>query len=304
MSSTSVAAAAATIPAPKKAAGGHHDMPFHKHVIAGGTAGIVEILVMYPTDVLKTRAQLATEKLTMVKAVKDIMAKEGFGTFYRGIISPIFAEAPKRAIKFSTNETYKQWFADSTGKVSNLGATGAGALAGVTEAFFNCPFEVVKVRMQSKESKGLYSGTWDCFVKTYKSEGFFRGLYKGFEPQLWRNAVWNGTYFGVIGSIRNAYPAKPGATKSETVVNNLLTGSTAGALASCMNTPFDVVKSRMQNQKPGETKYRWAVPSLFTILNEEGPRNLYKGLGPRLLRLGPGGGIMIVAFDQVSEWIR
>ncbi len=192
---------------------------------------------MYPTDVLKTRAQLTTERLSMVDAVKQIISKEGPGTFYRGIMSPIFAEAPKRAIKFSTNETYKQWFADPKGKVSNLGATAAGALAGVTEAFFNCPFEVVKVRMQSKEAQTLYKGTWDCFAQTMKNEGFFRGLYKGFEPQLWRNATWNGTYFGVIGSVRNTFPVAADATSSDKFWYNLGTGSAAGALASCLNTP-------------------------------------------------------------------
>jgi len=241
----------------------------------------------------------------MVQATRNILRNEGFGTFYRGIFAPIMAEGPKRALKFSTNETYKQWFTDKqTRKLSNAGATAAGALAGVTEAFFNCPFEVVKVRMQAPESKGLYTGTWDCAIKTLKSEGLLRGWYKGFEPQLWRNAVWNGTYFGVIGTIRNQWPAPKNATKTDTVLHSMATGATAGALASCLNTPFDVVKSRMQNQKPGETKYRWCIPSLGTILKEEGPANLYKGLGPRLLRLGPGGGIMIVAFDQVSEWIR
>jgi len=83
-----------------------------------------------------------------------------------------------------------------------------------------------------------------------------------------------------------------------------MVGSFAGALASCLNTPIDVVKSRMQNQAAGQTKYRWTWPSLFSILREEGPRNLYKGLGPRLLRLGPGGGIMIVMFDLVSDFLK
>jgi len=72
-------------------------------------------------------------------------------------------------------------------------------------------------------------------------------------------------------------------------------------------TQFDVVKSRIQNSRaaPGELpKYRWAWPSVMTVGREEGLRALYKGLAPRLLRLGPGGGIMVVAFDWVAERIR
>lgn len=69
------------------------------------------------------------------------MREEGFTTLYRGIISPIFAEAPKRAIKFSTNEQYKKLFTNDLGKISTSGSFAAGALAGITEAFVNCPFE-------------------------------------------------------------------------------------------------------------------------------------------------------------------
>lgn len=76
-------------------------------------------------------------------------------------------------------------------------------------------------------------------------------------------------------------------------------------LGVLMNTPFDVVKSRMQNQRPGaQAKYNWTLPGVVTIFREEGFRALYKGLGPRLVRLGPGGGIMIVAYEVVADWLR
>eukprot|EP00042_Codosiga_hollandica_P039416 m.330317 g.330317 ORF g.330317 m.330317 type:complete len:110 (+) comp55608_c0_seq16:752-1081(+) len=71
-----------------------------------------------------------------------------------------------------------------------------------------------------------------------------------------------------------------------------------------MNTPMDVVKSRMQNQPPGVAKYVWTLPSLLSILREEGPRSLWKGLGPRVIRLGPGGGIMLLVFDYVSDVLQ
>ena len=80
-------------------------------------------------------------------------------------------------------------------------------------------------------------------------------------------------------------------------------------MGTMLNTPFDVVKSRMQNQLAAEAaggalKYRNVFQSLGVVLREEGFGALYKGLGARLLRLGPGGGIMIVAFDQVMEWLK
>jgi solute carrier family 25 2-oxodicarboxylate transporter 21 len=283
---------------------GHNALPFHKQVIAGGSAGVCEILIMYPTDVIKTRAQLSKNSLSMIGAAKSIMKNEGFGTFYRGIVSPILAEAPKRAVKFSANEQYKVMLKNDKGELPWNRAFAAGALAGTTEMFINCPFEVVKVRMQAKENRGLYTSTLDCAKKLVNQEGFM-GLYKGGEPQLWRNAVWNGIYFGIIGTVRQMMPVPAGASKGQKMFTDFLTGAVGGGIATTFNTPFDVVKSRMQNQLPGQArKYNWSWPSLATIYREEGLRALFKGYGPRMVRLGPGGGIMLVAFDKVSEWIR
>lgn len=83
-----------------------------------------------------------------------------------------------------------------------------------------------------------------------------------------------------------------------------IAGLIGGMLGVLMNTPMDVAKSRMQNQRLDQPlKYRWMWPSLVTIAREEGFTALYKGLGPRIVRLGPGGGIMIVAFDLIASLI-
>ncbi|CAM9795590.1 unnamed protein product, partial [Hapterophycus canaliculatus] len=75
--------------------------PFWKNVVAGGGAGLVEIACMYPTDVAKTRQQLAGGKTTsMMSIFRDIIKNEGPANLYRGVWSPVIAEAPKRAIKF------------------------------------------------------------------------------------------------------------------------------------------------------------------------------------------------------------
>jgi len=284
--------------------GGHGALPFHKQVFAGGSAGVCEILIMYPTDVIKTRAQLSKASLSMAGAARSIIKTEGFGTFYRGIASPILAEAPKRAVKFSANEQFKVSLKNEKGELPWNRAFVAGALAGSTETVINCPFEVVKVRMQAKENKGLYKSTLDCASKLLKQEGFI-GLYRGAEPQLWRNAVWNGIYFGIIGTVRQMMPVPPGASHGKKMFTDFVTGAVGGGIATTFNTPFDVVKSRMQNQLPGQVrKYNWSLPSLSLIYQEEGFRALFKGYGPRMVRLGPGGGIMLVAFEKVSDWIR
>ena len=68
-----------------------------------------------------------------------------------------------------------------------------------------------------------------------------------------------------------------------------------------------MVKSRIQNtvKVPGVTpKYNWAWPAVATVAKEEGFGALYKGFIPKVLRLGPGGGIMLVVYTGVMDFFR
>lgn len=46
----------------------------------------------------------------------------------------------------------------------------------------------------------------------------------------------------------------------------------SGTLASCINIPFDVAKSRIQGPQPvsGQIKYKSAVGSIIIVYKEEG----------------------------------
>ena len=67
------------------------------------------------------------------------------------------------------------------------------------------------------------------------------------------------------------------------------------------------MKSRIQNttrQAGVVPKYNWTYPALAIVYKEEGFGALYKGFTPKVLRLGPGGGVLLVVFDQVMQFFR
>jgi len=276
--------------------------PFLHNLIAGGIAGISEILVMYPLDVVKTRAQLHVGSGTsMFSALAHMVKNEGFG-MYRGILPPILVEAPKRAVKFASNAAYQPLFTQPNGTIPRWGSIAAGVLAGCTEAFFVVPFELVKIRLQAKENAGKYKNTLDCVLKILRSEGPL-AFSNGLESTLWRHALWNGGYFGVIPAVRAILP--PATSDGGKQLQGFLAGALAGTFGTILNTPADVVKSRIQNQsKDLPRKYNWALPSLVQIAREEGVFALYKGFLPKVLRLGPGGGILLVVFEFVSKLLK
>ncbi|CAM9879512.1 unnamed protein product [Ectocarpus sp. 13 AM-2016] len=243
----------------------------------------------------------------MLSIFRDIIQNEGPANLYRGVASPVMAEAPKRAIKFSLNASFKKLLHKEDGTLPSYRAAAAGSLAGMTECSVNTPFEVVKVQMQAKENLGRYTGVINCASSLLQAEGPF-ALYKGLESHLWRNAVWNGVYFGMIGAIKTSIlPAPAGADKTTKRGYDFVAGMVGGTLATIANTPFDVVKSRMQNQLKVEgqvPKYKHTIPSLITVVGEEGLAAVYKGIGPRLVRLGPGGGIMLVSFNAILDLLN
>ena len=61
-----------------------------------------------------------------------------------------------------------------------------------------------------------------------------------------------------------------------------------------------MVKSRIQGAEkiPGvKPKYNWTDPALVTIAREEGLTALYKGFVPKVLRLAPGGGVLLLVVE-------
>jgi solute carrier family 25 2-oxodicarboxylate transporter 21 len=215
-------------------------------------------------------------------------------------------EAPKRATKFAANDAWGKFYRNLFGieKMNQSLSVLTGATAGATEAFVVVPFELVKIRLQDRASAGKYTGMIDVVTKIVKHEGPL-ALYNGLESTLWRHILWNAGYFGCIFQVRALLPKAE--NNSTQVFYDLVSGSIGGTFGTVLNTPMDVVKSRIQNSPKiagSVPKYNWAWPATATVFKEEGFAALYKGFLPKVLRLGPGGGILLVVYTAVIDALR
>ncbi|PFH47428.1 hypothetical protein AMATHDRAFT_67729 [Amanita thiersii Skay4041] len=273
-------------------------LPFIANFAAGAIAGISEILTFYPLDVVKTRMQLDTGKSKgLVGTFSSIVKQEGVGRLYRGLVPPLLLEAPKRAVKFAANDFWGKTFLQMTGKskMDQQLSVLTGCSAGATESFVVVPFELVKIKLQDKTS--TFAGPMDVVKQIVRKEGFL-GLYAGMESTFWRHVIWNGGYFGCIFQVRAMLPKAE--TPQGQLMNNFISGSIGGFAGTVLNTPIDVVKSRIQGatKVPGVIpKYNWTFPALIMIAREEGIRALYKGFVPKVLRLAPGGGVLLLVVE-------
>lgn len=289
-------------------------LPFYAQFTAGAIAGVTELLCLYPLDVVKTRMQLQTKTAVagaetyngMLDAFRKIIASEGAGRLYRGLVPPLMLEAPKRAVKFAANDFWGKTYRGLTGsdKMTQSLSLLTGCSAGATESVVVVPFELVKIRLQDKASAHLYSGPMDVVSKIIKSDGIL-GLYAGLESTFWRHVLWNGGYFSCIFAVRAQLP-QPNS-KAEQLRNDFIAGSIGGTVGTVLNTPADVVKSRIQNTpsvKGQLRKYNWTFPSMALIAKEEGFGALYKGFTPKVLRLAPGGGVLLLVVEVVLGQFR
>ncbi|KZV91013.1 mitochondrial carrier [Exidia glandulosa HHB12029] len=282
-------------------------LPFAATFVAGAIAGCSEILTFYPLDVVKTRMQLqvGASSLGLGGTFKTIIAEEGFGRLYRGLAAPLMLEAPKRAVKFAANDFWGKTYRGIAGtdKMTQGISIATGCSAGATESIVVVPFELVKIRLQDKNS--TFKGPMDV-VKTIVRDQGALGLYAGMESTFWRHFWWNGGYFGSIFQVRALLP-KAESPQAQ-LMNNFISGSIGGFVGTVINTPFDVVKSRIQGAgkpAPGVVpKYNWTYPALATIFREEGARALYKGFVPKVLRLAPGGGVLLLVVEFTLDVFR
>jgi len=268
-----------------------------KALVAGASAGILEICCTYPIEYTKTAMQLSTKKVTARQIITNTYQTAGMAGFYRGLPSMVYFAAPKAAIRFSgfeacsgalngPNNSDKYGLGAARGFIAGLGA-------GTLEAIFvTTPQETIKVRLiddafrPESKYRSFFHG-----VKSIVGEQGLGGIYKGLAPTVVKVATAQGTRFGVF----NYIPAE----KRNTPIKAAISGAFAGGVSVIIFQGIDVVKSRMQGLDA--SKYRSTGHCVQEILKNEGILAFYKGVGPRLTRVCCEVGITMSLYGEVVK---
>ena len=257
----------------------------------------------HPIDVAKTQSQLNRGvNASLWATMRGQAAAGGMSRLYRGVL-PVMVR-PTALCMYTGNEWCKRVVAGEGGKLTLATATGAGFLSGFVEAACVTPWEVVKVRMQSTEHLGRYSSSLQAARQIVATEGPL-SLFTGLGATCARNAPFNGLYFGLLFAAQSRLPPPP--SPAAQFGQNLGLGCAAGAACTLLIAPFDVVKSRLQNQRPGAgggAEYSGTVQALRRIVAAEGAGALWKGLGPLLTKVVVSCGVSFAAFHGVLGFLE
>ena len=295
-----VAAPASTIPANDNVA----------HAIAGAGGGILSTVVTYPLITLSTRAQVESRRAdsSFLKAVKDIVAREGVSGLYAGLDSAIFGIGV-------TNFVYYYWYEWSraafqrragaspgrvAGQLSTLESMLAGALAGSATVILTNPIWVINTRMttrgaeekaEQKEGeaaaadpadpeaalaeKRLKKTTVGTLLALLREEGP-RALFAGVVPALVLviNPILQYTLFEQLkNAVQKRRPVTPGVA--------FVLGALGKLFATSITYPYITVKSRM-HVSSSEERQGGVTAALRRVIQKEGYAGLYKGIGPKV----------------------
>jgi solute carrier family 25 carnitine/acylcarnitine transporter 20/29 len=289
----------------------------------GAFGGFCSVFVGHPIDLVKVRQQVSggTSKPSRVKAtakiaakklmggnstfgtLRNIFIKDGINGLYRGVQAPLIAVTPGFAVSF--------WSFDLAGRTilehshlernEELSLTQvalAGAFSGIPLAAIFGPTERIKCLMQV--DKGKYNGFVDCFRKVYAAGGI-KSVTKGTLSTALRDVPGNAAYFGTYELVKRATCEIEGRQKASTF-GTLIAGGCAGVANWIIAIPMDTVKSRWQTAPCG--KYKSFIDVFQTLLREEGPSALFRGLSPALLRAFPANAACLLGVETVKGLIE
>jgi solute carrier family 25 carnitine/acylcarnitine transporter 20/29 len=226
--------------------------------------------------------------------------EQGVSGLYRGVAAPLMAVTPAFAVSF--------WSYDLAGKAIRRAADMeerqelttaqvalAGACSGMPLAVIFGPTDRIKCLMQV-DSSGKYRGFSDCLLKTYR-DGGIRSVFRGTGSCALRDVPGNAAYFGAYEVMKRLSCQLEGREKASTF-GTLMAGGCAGVANWIVAIPVDTLKSRLQTAPSGT--YNGLFDVFQTLVRNEGPTALFRGLSPALLRAFPANAACLCGVETVK----
>lgn len=253
-------------------------------VLASSLASITSSLVTHPIDVVKVRVQNKVNTIKTLPYIRSVVKNEGIGFMYKGMSASIlrngtFVSSKIFCYNFLKNEIQPQSF------VSKFAC---GMSAGAFGAVVGIPFDVVMVNMQSDPR--AFPSIPKTIKKIYETNGV-RGYFRGFEYTLSRAIIVTACQFSVYEQLKQEL--------SKRYEHSLIVFGVASVLSSVttaiVSNPVDLCKTRAINHIPANT-----IPK---IVQEEGVRALWKGIGPNMMRQIPMNLVRFSCFELFVKWL-
>lgn len=238
-----------------------------------------------------------------------------------------FGSAPASLLYFSCYELFKGW---ATRELPAAPSAAVHFAAGMVAESVSCvlwvPIDVVKERQQVAVALAAQQrpSTLNVVRQIFRTEGI-RGVYKGYAATLASFGPFSALYFVFYERLK-----AEAEQATRTARGGLLPlpwqvacASSAGAAASILTSPLDLVKLRLQVQRsgtaaaaaaagdaggagPGQAApwgapYKGVVHALREIVRLEGALALFRGAGARVAFHAPSTALTLTLFETCRD---
>jgi len=251
---------------------------------------------------------------SMLGMFRKIGAEEGVAGLYKGLWPALHRQLVFASLRIGLYRYISEALRAPGETVTLGGKVLSGLVSGAIGITVANPTDLVKVRMQSEGALAAgaaprYRGVVDAYASIVRAEGV-RGLWTGLGPAVARNSIINATELASYEQTKETLQRKYGARDGLPL--HLASAVSAGAMATVVGNPVDVVKTRvMASQRAAEggagggaVVYKGAVDCIVRTLRAEGPRAFYQGVTPAFFRLTGWSIVMFLSLEQLQAAYR
>lgn len=258
-----------------------------------------------------------------------MIAQEGLGSIYRGLLPPALGFGAINFTVFGTrklvsdlimqredNNAFPESIERQSEGQENFTTTRkltpwenliCGMTAGFTSSFVRTPIERVKTVMQvatSESTKAPYRNSVVCAVALARKEGFVNGLFTGLNSTIAREIPQYALYFVVYDFTKplvhkTLFTDKHGnlsTTPTSIAVSQCLAGGITGSISWLPPTySLDVIKSRIQSAPDGTYAGLWDCAK--RTYAKDGLPVFFRGLDLALVRAFPLHGCIFLGYE-------
>lgn len=308
------------------------DLPMVWRLVAGGIAGFLAQTATYPLHVVRRRMQVQnlmegeTGRYPSVRsALLTILRTEGLVRgLYKGASVTLLKGPISTACAFGTNDLLKSLLARTHGEpervppflwsddpgivrdpASRLRSKHltpfehllSGGCAGAVAKTVIAPADRVKILYQTDSSRPF---TWQAVFRTasiiYKRTGLI-GLWRGHCATLMQQIPKSAVTFMTFDAYRRRIYE---ADVVDKVTARFIAGAFAGATATTLTYPLDLMRAQMAAHWDMNPRYPNYFIAFESVIQQEGARGLFKGIRPTLLGIMPYAGLSFMTYETLK----
>jgi len=270
--------------------------PILRSFLAGALSGSCSTVLLQPLDLIKTRLQQSPNPKVWTE-ICHVAKVDGISGFWTGVTPSLWRTVPGIGLYFSCYHSLSSLITSQGERMTSFQSLLVGTMARMCAGTLLIPVTVVKTRWEAGGDKFQYKGTGMLgALRTIIAQEGARGLVVGLVPTIARDAPYSGLYLMFYNKLKYLM-TRDMSTMQNKQLTHFMCGLVAGALATTMVQPADVVKTALQLSQG-----RMGVMEVMAdIFRTRGVGGFFVGLGPRVVRKSLMSALAWSVYEQATK---